>query len=190
VPRRLTPQWYAFGLIDQVLAQGSDSMLYEELVRKQGITNAVSAGINWGLGNQFDYNGPMLWIAQVFHDTSTPASKVTAAVDSVIERLRERPLDAQTLERAKVKMRSDIYGSIESFAGFGRANLLASFALFDDDPGKINFLEAEFAKVTPALIMETAREYLRPTNRTLYTIEPGKEAAGSGQGSGPVEEGR
>ncbi len=30
--------------------------------------------------------------------------------------------------------------------------------------------------MTPALLQETAREYLRPGNRTVYTIEPGKAA--------------
>ena len=73
-------------------------------------------------------------------------------------------------------MRSSLYASLEQFAGFGRANLLASFALFDDDPGRINRLESEFAKVTPALLQETAKEYLRPGNRTIYVITPGAEA--------------
>ena len=56
--------------------------------------------------------------------------------------------------------------------GFGRANLLASFALFDDDPGRINTLEDEFRKVTPELIRKTATEFLRPTNRTVLTVTP------------------
>ena len=182
VPERNTPQWYAFGLIDQVLGQGADSLLYDELVRKQGLTGEVSAGINWGLGNMFDYSGPMLWLAQIFHDTGTPSGKVVGAIDGVVERLRAAPLDEAALERARVKMRSSLYANLESFAGFGRANLLASFALFDDDPARINRLEAEFAKVTPALVQETAREYLRPSNRTVYTIEPGKAAPKKEQG--------
>ena len=61
-----------------------------------------------------------------------------------------------------------------SFVGFGRANLLASFALFDGDPAKINRLEGEFRKVTPQLILNTAREFLRPTNRTILTITPSR----------------
>ena len=65
-------------------------------------------------------------------------------------------------------------GALEEFAGFGRADLLASFALFDDDPGLINQLEDEFAKVTPAVVQKTAEEYLCPGNRTIYTIEAGK----------------
>jgi predicted Zn-dependent peptidase len=74
-------------------------------------------------------------------------------------------------------MRSDLYGNLEQFAGFGRANLLASFALFDDDPSKINQLEDGFEKVTPALVQKTAEEYLRPENRTVYVITPGKTGA-------------
>jgi predicted Zn-dependent peptidase len=59
---------------------------------------------------------------------------------------------------------------------FGLVNLLASFALFDDDPGRINRLEAEIGQVTPELIRKTAREYLRPTNRTIISLKPGAVA--------------
>jgi zinc protease len=177
LPDRGTPEWYAFGLLDQILAQGPDSLLYDELVRKRALTGGVDAGINFGLGNMFDYSGPMLWMAQIFHDSTTPSDKLLAAVDEVVERVRRQPLDPATLDRARVKMRSSLYASLEQFAGFGRANLLASFALFDDDPARINRLEGEFAKVTPALLQTTASEYLRPTNRTVYVITPGQPEA-------------
>jgi zinc protease len=173
-PERLTPEWYAFGLIDQALAQGADSLLYDDLVRKKGLTGGVNAGLNWGLGNMFDYSGPMLWIAQFFHDASVPSDKLLAAIDEVVEKVRKTGLDQAALDRARVKMRSDLYANLEQFAGFGRANLLASFALFDDDPSRINQIEEGFAKVTPALVQKTADEYLRSGNRTVYVITPGK----------------
>ncbi len=182
VPPRFTPEWFAFGLLDQILGQGNDSWFYDELVRRKGLTGNVAAGINWGLGNMYDYSGPMLWIVQYFHDTDKPADSLLAAMDRVIARVQTRPVDRATLDRALVKVRSDLYANLESFGGFGRANLLASFALFDDDPDRINQLEAGFAKVTPALIQRTAREYLRTTNRTIYTIKPGaKESTASGR---------
>jgi zinc protease len=174
LPDRRTPEWYAFGLIDQALAQGDDSLLYDDLVRKKGLTGGVSAGINWGLGNMFDYSGPMLWMAQFFHDSSAPSDKLLAAIDGVIEPVRKQGLDQATLDRARTKLRSNFYGDLEQFVGFGRANLLASFALFDDDPSLINRLDDEFAKVTPAIVRKTADEYLRPGNRTVYAIKPGK----------------
>jgi zinc protease len=178
VPDRHTPEWYAFGLIDQALAQGADSLLYDELVRKRGLTGDVDAGTNWGLGNMFDYSGPMLWMAQFFHDTATPSEKLVAAIDAVVDAVRKQGLDQSTLERARVKMRSSVYANFEEFAGFGRANLLASFALFDDDPARINRLEEAFAKVTPEIVRKTAEEYLRPGNRTVYVINPGKTGEG------------
>ena len=181
VPARYTPEWYAFGLLDQILGQGTDSWLYDELVRKRGLTGDVTAGINWGLGSMYDYNGPMLWMVQYFHDSTVPADSLIAAMDRVIERARTGRVDQATLDRALVKIRSDLYANLEAFGGFGRANLLASFALFDDDPGRINRLESEFAKVTPALLQRTAQEYLRKTNRTIYTITPGaKQTPASG----------
>jgi predicted Zn-dependent peptidase len=177
VPERNTPEWYAMGLIDEILAQGRDSWFYQELVQRRGLTGGVNAGINIGLGNQFNYNGPMLWTVALFHDADKSADTILTAMESQIERLRSTPVDQATLERARVKLRSDLYANMEQLFGFGKADFLASFALFDDDPARINRLEAEFAKVTPEMVQRTAQEYLRPTNRTVLTIEPGKKGS-------------
>ncbi len=64
------------------------------------------------------------------------------------------------------------------FAGFGLADLLASFALFDDNPARINSLVSEFEKVTPELIQKTAKEYLRPENRTILVLQTKPADAG------------
>ena len=85
------------------------------------------------------------------------------------------------LDLARVKQRSRLYSQFESSVGFGKANLLASFALFDNDPARINRLEEEFRKVTPALIQQTAKAYLRPTNRTILTLTPKPAAPAAGQ---------
>ncbi len=173
VPPRNTPEYYAMGLIDQLLVQGDDSLLAQELVNRRGYTGEVGGGINYLLGNMFNYEGPMLWMASLIHDPATSSDEVLAAVDGVIATLQDQPLDQAALDRAIVKWRSEFYDMQTQFGGFGRADLLASFALFDDDPARINGVEAELRKVTPALVQTTAREYLRRTNRTVLTIEPG-----------------
>ncbi|WP_210514758.1 hypothetical protein [Hymenobacter terricola] len=72
-----------------------------------------------------------------------------------------------------VKIRSAFYDQVSGATNFGRADLLAAFALFDNDPARINRLESEFRKVTPELMQKTIREYLRPTNRTtIITVNP------------------
>jgi zinc protease len=174
-PKRNTPEYYALGLIEEILAGGKDSRLHEALVRKAALTGEVNSSIN-GLGNQFDIAGPTLFTLSLFHDRDKSPDAILKVLDAEVEKLRTTPVDKATLDRAMVKMRSDLYDMQEDFFGFGRADLLASFALFDDDPARINRLEGEFAKVTPELIRKTAEEYLRPTNRTILAIEPKPEA--------------
>ena len=183
MPPRNSPEYYAMGLLDQILAQGDDSLLYEELVKKRGYAGSISGGINVDLGDMFDYNGPMLWTTYLIHDSSVTADQIMSSVESVIDSLQSKPVEQKLLDRNRTKMRSYIYDSMTQFAGFGRANILACFALFDNDPSRINDLEASFRSVTPELIQQTAREYLRKTNRTVLVLEPGATAAASGGGA-------
>jgi predicted Zn-dependent peptidase len=180
MPARNTPEYYAMGLLDQMLTQGDDSLLYEELVKKHGYTGSISGGINVDLGDMFDYNGPMLWTTYLIHDANVSADQIMSSVDSVIDSLQSRPVDQKLLDRNRTKMRSYIYDSMTEFGGYGRANMLACFALFDNDPSRINDLEAHFNSVTPDLIERTAREYLRRTNRTVLVLAPGAKASTGG----------
>ncbi|HLA38843.1 MAG TPA: insulinase family protein, partial [Candidatus Glassbacteria bacterium] len=173
VPERFTPEWFAMGLLDQILVQGEDSRLYQTLVNGKGLTGEVSGGINHLLGNMYDYNGPMLWTVALFHDSGVTPDSILAAVDSVIGAVRSTTLDQAVLDLALVKLRSGFYDNWEELWGM---DLLACFALFDDDPALINTVEGRFRQVTPELIQRTATEYLRPEARTVLTIVPGKES--------------
>ncbi|MDP5281285.1 pitrilysin family protein [Sphingomonas sp. DG1-23] len=179
VPERGTPEWYAMGLIDQILLQGDDSRLYTKLVQQTGIAGEIGGGINGDLGNMFNYRGPMLWSFSFTHDPTHTPAQITKAVDEVIEELRSKPVTAAELARAKTKMRSDLYGEIDGSGRIGLVDLLAVHALFDNDPQAINRIEDGFATVTPALIQKTAQEYLRKTNRSVYVVEPGAAAKGA-----------
>ena len=168
-PESGTPEYYALGVIEQILSFGRDSWLYQSLVQEKALTGSVSSSIN-PLGNMHNIDGPTLYQIWLFHDSDKTADEIIAAIDEQIARLQAAPVDGETLDRALVKIRSNLYSMLES--GFGRADLLASFALFHDDTGRINRLESEFRKVTPELIQRVAREYLRSTNRTIVTVEP------------------
>jgi predicted Zn-dependent peptidase len=171
MPERNTPEYFAMGLIDQMLGQGQDSKLYQALVQQKGYTSAVGAGINIGLGNMFDYNGPMLWTSNLIHDASVPADSIISQYDLAVADIANNTTP-EDLQLAIVKMRSGLYDAMGGTFGIGKVNLLACFALFDDDPARINILETEFKKVTPELIKKTAQKYLTPANRTILTIEP------------------
>jgi predicted Zn-dependent peptidase len=183
VPERNTPEWYAMGLLDQILAQGQDSRLFEELVRKRGFAGAIQGGINMGLGNMYNYNGPMLWTVGLIHDPAKSHEEITAALDSVIENVRNNPVTAEELTRARTKIRSQLYNLADPATRFGLIDLLAVGAMWENDPKWVNRLESGFDRVTPELIQATAREYLRPTNRSILVIQPAPQPSGAKTGA-------
>ena len=170
MPDKNTPEYYAMGLIDQMLLQGNDSRLNQSLVQEKGYAGTVSGGINY-LGDMFDYNGPMVWMANLIYDAKVKPDSIIAQFDKAVN-FTENNITQKNLDLAIIKMRSSIYDAIGGNFGIGKLNMLASFALFDDNPSKINDLENEFREVTPELIKKTAKEYLRPGNRTILIIDP------------------
>jgi hypothetical protein len=76
------------------------------------------------------------------------------------------------LDQAIVKIRSQLYDDIGGTFGLGRADLLCSFALFDDNPDRINTLEDEFKKVDVETVKNTIDNYLRTSNRTVLEVNP------------------
>jgi predicted Zn-dependent peptidase len=177
MPERNTPEYYAMGLIEQMLVEGDDSLLHQELVEKRGLTDNVNGAINQ-LGNMFNYKGPMLLTIDLRYDPTTKSETVLEGIDTTIEPVRTKPVDSAALDRARVKLRSSLYDTMGQFGGFGLMDLLSSFALFDDDPARVNTLVAQFNKVTPELLQKTAQDYLRPSNRTVIELQPvAKDAA-------------
>jgi len=170
MPERNSPEYFAMGLIDQMLVQGQDSKLYLSLVQSKGYTGSVSGGINY-LGNMYNYQGPMVWMADLIYDANVSPDSILKEVDKAVGELQTK-VTQEEVSLAVVKIRSKLYDDLGGFFGIGRADMLACFALFDDDPDRINKLEDEFKKITPEIIQKTAQEYLRPTNRTIIIVDP------------------
>lgn len=177
MPERGTPEYYAMGLLDLILLQGEDSRLYQKLVKEKGVSSSVFGGINM-IGNMYNYSGPMLWAAGLIHSPENSSEDIMAAVDEVIEEVKINGVTQEEVDRAIRKLRSGLYDAVGSPTRFGLVDLLASFALFDDDPARINHLEADFDQVNPELIKATAVEYLRSSNRTVLRRLPAPKEQG------------
>ncbi len=170
MPERNSPEYYAMGLLDQILVQGDNSLLAQKLEKEKGYTSDVSGGINY-LGNMYNYKGPMIWMYDLTYDTETSREEVLTAVDEVMTNLKAN-ITQESVDQAIVKLRSQLYDDIGRTFGLGRADLLCSFALFDDNPERINTLEDEFKKITPEIVKKTIDEYLISTKRTILTVNP------------------
>nr|AFK79193.1 peptidase PqqF [uncultured bacterium F42-01] len=172
-PPPRSPQYWAMGIIDQILVHGRDSWMYDALVRRRAITDEVDGGISARHGSMYTVNGPNFWAAFVYFDEAQSPDSMLAAMDHEIERLRSAPVDEEALGRAITKARANFYAELNAARGEGRTDMLGQLALFDDDPERINRIEAELRSVTPVIILATAREYLRPSNRTVLTLQSG-----------------
>jgi predicted Zn-dependent peptidase len=170
MPERNTPEYYAMGLLDQILVQGDNSLLVQKLENEKGFTSDVSGGINY-LGNMFNYKGPMLWMYDFTFDDPQSKEAIMQSIDSVMTGLRDQ-IDQKMLDQAIVKIRSQLYDDIGGTFGLGRADLLCSFALFDDNPDRINTLEDEFKKIDVETVKNTIDNYLRTSNRTVLEVNP------------------
>ena len=174
LPERMTRDFFALSLLDPLLVSDESAKLYQALIKENQIASDVSGGFNYGLGNNFDYNGPMLYTFRVDYRPDLKGSDVLKVVDKVIAAVQEHGITEEELRQAKVNFRSSFLESLEGggIPGFGRADLLAALALYDDNPNRINTILADLEKVTAAEVQEAAKKYLVPSNRTTIDRRP------------------
>jgi predicted Zn-dependent peptidase len=173
LPERMTKDFFALSLLDPLLVSDESAKMYQALIKENQIASDVSGGFNYGLGNNWDYNGPMLYTFRVDYRPDLKGADVLKVVDKVISAIQEHGITEDELKQAKFNFRSSFLENLESQAGFGRADLLAALALYDDDPNRINTILTDLDKVTTADVQQAAKKYLVPTNRTSIDRRPG-----------------
>jgi predicted Zn-dependent peptidase len=180
LPPRLSRDFFALALLDPLLVGDESARLYQVLIKDKQIASAVSGGFNYGLGNDFDYNGPMLYTFRVDYRPALKGPDVLKAVDEVVGAIQAQGVTEDELKQAKVNFRSGFFETIEGGGTplFGRADLLAAFALYDDDPNRINTILGDLDKVTAADVQAAAKRYLVPANRTSIDRRPAAPAGG------------
>ena len=170
LPDRMTRDFFALSLLDPLLVSDESAKLYQALIKENQIASEVSGGFNYGLGNNFDYNGPMLYTFRVDYRPDLKGDDVLKVVDKVITAVQEHGISEDELRQAKVNFRSSFLENLEG--GFGRSDLLAALALYDDDPNRINTILTELDRVTTAEVQTAAKKYLVPANRTSIDRRP------------------
>src|SRR5689334_20701269 len=114
----------------------------------------------------------MLLVARTTYKPGHRGDDILQEVDAIIKDVQDHGVTAKELRDAKVRFRSNFYDQLEST--FGKANLLASFALFNDDPGRINKVLGAYDAVTAEQIQNAAKKYLVAENRTAIDRVPEK----------------
>src|SRR5205814_5849555 len=113
LPERMTRDFFALSLLDPLLVSDESARLYQALIKENQVASDVSGGFNYGLGNNFDYNGPMLYTFRVDYRPDLKGEDVLQAVDKVIAAVQEHGISEEELTQAKVNFRSSFIESLE-----------------------------------------------------------------------------
>ncbi len=183
MPPRTSHDAVVGAVVGEILHNGQASRLYQALVKEKKVALEVSGGLNWPLGNPFEYDGPTLVTSFIVYPRQVRGEQVLRAFDVVVEDLAARGSPTSELERIRAKMRSDWYNELE--IPVRRASVIAHATLFDGNPERVNELPDELAGVTSDEIKQFAKKYLVPSNRTWIdrvTAPPSQRGKGSEKG--------
>jgi len=170
LPPRSDPAFWTIAIIDQILIEGRDSWMHRALVDEHNLTEEIYGGISTRHGSMYTVNGPNFWTAFAFYDKSRSPDSLLRVMDEQIARLQAASVDSATLARAITKARADFYSELTANRNEGVVDMLGELTLFGDNPARINRIEDEFRSVTAQRVLSTARQYLRPENRTVLVL--------------------
>ena len=163
MPELGSPEYYALSVLVLILSQGESSRFYRRFIYDNNWITNFSLGPNQNKGPQLFY----IWF-QVQEEIEV--DRVVQAVEKELELLREKPISEDELEKARNQIAFRFVGRLARISRV--AELLAHYALFFDDAGKVNSDLDRYLSVTREDILEAARKVFRPENRTLITVEP------------------
>jgi zinc protease len=164
----------------ELLHNGEASRLYQLLVKEKQVAVSVDGGVNWPLGNPFEYKGPTLMTSFIVAPPGMKEADILAAYDQAVSALATNGPSAAELERIRAKMRSDWYDPLE--IPISRASVLSHAVLFDGNAESVNEMPVQIATVTSADVRAFAAKYLVKTNRTIIYRVPESTGATAGAG--------
>ena len=181
LPPRMTKDFFALSVLDPLIVGDESARLYQKLVRQERLAMSAIGAFNF-LGNNWDVRGPMLFTVRVDYLNDKTADQVLSAIEGVLSEIREKGVTEAELTQAKTALRSAFLEELEGgfMPRFGRANLLAGFALFDNDPGRVNTILEELDKVTVADVKSAAARWFVKTNQTSIDSRPAAKPTAQG----------
>jgi zinc protease len=174
VPREGDPDAPALEVLAAVLSGGESSRLHQRLVRKEKV--AVAAG---GVAETMEDAG--LFITYAAYLPVHDAAQVKKAIYDEIARVREQPVSAVELEKAKNELAAGFIFGLQTVDGI--ATQLGHDRYVQGDWREFTKGAARYMAVTAADVTRVAKKYLVDANLTELTLRPSPPAAA--QGSAP-----
>jgi predicted Zn-dependent peptidase len=158
-------------VLNDILSDGRTGIIYKEMVRDKQIALGAES-LNSFPGGKY----PSLFLFFVAPSQNHTVEENEKAIDDIIVRLKKQPVDAESLQRVKTKLRAALIEKLDSNPGL--ASELATYQANFGDWRKLFTDLDEYNKVTAEDVMRVANTYLVDKSRTVaVTTAPVKGGA-------------
>ncbi len=156
-------EWYVADLLSSYLSSGKSSLLYSDLIYDLQIAQETGSWIHLG-----EAAGTFTLVATARPGVA-PAEIETRLVGH-LERIAVGGVDLEALERARKKTLTDYFGNLQRLDM--RADLLARFTTFFDDPGGFERELEAYRTISAAEISRFVAERCPAERRAVLWIVP------------------
>jgi zinc protease len=163
IPPRRTPNFYALSLAADLLFEGDSSRLYQKLVKGDESVVSIQGGID-------ERRGPS---ALYIFALPKPGEEVATIRDQIfaeIQALRASGPSAEEMEKLRNSLCNDVVRGRQST--MYRAQRLAEYTLYDNDPTLMDSELAHYLSITPEQIRSSVERFLDIENRVVLDIVP------------------
>ncbi|MBA3334365.1 MAG: insulinase family protein [Acidobacteria bacterium] len=163
VPPRRTPDFDALSLASKLISQGESSRLYQKLVKgEESVLQLVSFAD--------ERRGPSGFLIFAIPKPGKDLSKIRETIMNEIKDMATNGPTAEEMQKLHNGLINDEVRARQS--SLSRAQAIAEFTLYDNDPTLVNSELDELLKITPAQIKDAVNKYLNTDNRVLLDIVP------------------
>lgn len=152
----------ALACLAQVLGQGKNSMLYQQLVKKQFALNASSNSQLSELTGEF--------LVQLLPMPGKSLTQMDSLFRNALDSFEARGVTEDDVAKFKGGIESQLVNGLQSVAG--KTSQLAAFQTFTGNPNKIADLIKMYASVTREDVMRVYDQYIRDKYAVYLSVLP------------------
>ncbi len=159
-----------YDVLAMILSSGRTGLMYKNLVEDKKVALAAEA-----ISTYPDGRYPNLFVFFLVPSLGHTVNEDEAALNDLLTKFVAKPVDAETLQRVKTKVRAQVIRQMADNASL--AKLLTAYYGAYGDWRKLFTSIDEINRVTAADVQRVARLCFNPISRTLAYTEPPKPAA-------------
>jgi len=165
VPEENTREYFVFDILTDVLSHGESSKFYKKLVYEKRIFSEIGSYVDGR-----EYAGVVYIYGILMPGKSVAEGQ--AEIDKIIDEVRRGEITDAEIQKAKNKAEAKFIYRRQTIQA--KADLLAHYKTFYNNPGLINTVIMNYANITKDEVSDAANKYLRNNNRVVLYYLPKK----------------